>query len=266
MKKTTLVLSIFLSFFVGSQTDILNTDFQSGIPVTYTVVDNDGLTPNSQVAEYTAAWISIQDPENSLNTAASSTSFFDPIGTADRWLISPALTLGNYGNYFEWRAKSQDASYPDDYLVLVSATDNQLASFTDTIGYVMEENFEWTARKVNLSTEGYDGQTIYIAFVNVTENGFKLYVDDIHCWKNDPVGINENTAKLSLKVYPNPFIDKLTIETNEEILGIGLFSLNGSELIHTTNKELNASNIPSGIYFVKIITPSGTSSIKVLKN
>ena len=40
------------------------------------IVDNDFNAPNSQVANFTSAWIGIVDPEDSTNKVAAATSFF----------------------------------------------------------------------------------------------------------------------------------------------------------------------------------------------
>jgi hypothetical protein len=263
MRRSLIIICAVSSFSAIAQTELLNTDFQTGMPVNYTVVDNDGLSPNSAVAEFTSAWITLEDPEYPGDQVAASTSFFEPIGTADRWMITPAITLGAFGNFVEWSARSQDASYPDDYLVLVSNTDAQLSSFTDTIGYVNEENFEWTTRTVDLSDEGYDGQTIYIAFVNVTENGYKLYIDDIRVWKDDPAGINEQTL-ISAKVYPNPFSDTFTIETSEEA-EITVFNSNGRMIVATHDKTIDLRSYPNGVYYVNVNTSTGVKTIKAVK-
>lgn len=265
MQKIIFLFSLFITTICFGQTDILLTDFQTGMPVAYTIVDNDSLTPAAQVSEYTSAWITVQDPENSLDTVASSTSFFDPIGTANRWLITSPVVLGAFGNLIEWEAKSHDASFPDDYLVLVSTTDSLITSFTDTIGYVMEENAEWTVRSVNLSNEGYDNQTIYVAFVNVTENGFILYVDDIRVWKEDPVSISENESTISLNVYPNPTKGELTVSCSEEIEKMTLFSSNGQLLLQSKEPKMNIESYPNGVYFLHIKTAQSVKTIKVLK-
>jgi len=263
-------LIFFLTFSISSlgfgQTDLLLTDFQTGMPVSYTIVDNDGLTPAAQVSEYTSAWITVQDPENTLDTVAGSTSFFDPAGLANRWMITPALTLGTFGNFVEWEAKSHDASFPDDYLVLVSTTDTQLASFTDTIGHIIEEYAEWTVRSVNLSTEGYDNQTIYLAFVNITYDGFKLYVDDIHVWKNDDVAVDELNKAVTVSVYPNPTKGILTIQSESSFESAVLLNTNGQVLLKTTEKSINIEAYPNGVYFLKVNTNEGIKTIKVLKD
>lgn len=265
MKRITLIIILLASANAFCQTDILFTDFQTGIPVSYTIVDNDGNTPDAQVAEYTSAWIAVQDPENPTDTVASSTSFFSPTGTANRWLITPALTLGAYGNIVEWEGKSQDASYPDDYMVLVSTTDNQITSFTDTVGWFIEENFEWTTRQINLSDSGYVSQTIYLAFVNITEDGFKLYLDDIHAWKDDPVSVVELDNINSITVYPNPSHGIINLKSSSEIEETTVLSSNGRVLMKTSSTTFDISELPTGIYFLSIKCDSGIVSKKILK-
>ncbi|MEN9997997.1 MAG: hypothetical protein RI922_987 [Bacteroidota bacterium] len=265
MRITLLFLASCITIFANSQTDIFTTDFQTGIPVNYSIVDNDVLTPDSQVANFTNAWIALQDPENSLDTVAGSTSFFSPVGTASRWLITPAINLGAYGNFIEWEAKSHDASYPDDYMILISTTDTQIASFTDTIGKVIGENFEWTNRQINISTQGYNNQTVYIAFVNNTEDGFILYLDDIHVWKNDPVGISELTLSSDVNVYPNPTVDFVKVETSATIVQLELLSINGDKLLISSTDQLSILSQPVGVYFVKVITDKGIAVKRIIK-
>ena len=191
-----------LAFQFFGQISVFETDFQGGIPSEMTIIDNDLNVPNTAVSEYTDAWICISDPENPSDSVAASTSWFTPIDTADRWLITPQLILGSYGNSIYWDSKSQDASYPDDYYILASTTDMNPSSFVDTLGYIQQENFEWTNRSVDLSAEGYDSQSIYIAFVLRTYDGFKLYIDDIQVFKDDDAS-NQETSNIGTKIDNN---------------------------------------------------------------
>jgi hypothetical protein len=180
--------------------------------------------------------------------------------SASRWMITPPLALGAFGNYIEWNAKSQDPSYPDDYLVLVSTTDNQLASFTDTIGYIKEENFEWTNREVNLFTEGYHDQTIYVAFVNRSLDGYKLYMDDIEVRKDDPVGLHESSP-ISFVVYPNPSSDMIFVSGSQKLEKMELLDLNGMLLETTATSYMNVQTLPTGMYLIRC-TMNGVTSTK----
>ena len=264
MKK---ILSIVLALFglnVQAQTTILSTDFQQGIPSNYTMVDNDGFTVNADVSEFTAAWITLPDPENPTDTVAATTSYFESADTASRWLITPPVSLGAFGNYISWNAKSHDPSFPDDYLVLISTTGTNLNDFTDTLGYVEQENFEWTNREVNLGSQGYVNQTVYFAFVDVTYDGFILYLDDIIVRKEDPVGINElNTVHTSL--YPNPAKDFIQIKSDTPIESIRVFNMSGNELLFSNEEKLNVAALSNGTYLVHIQTTEGISVQRFIK-
>ena len=87
----TFLLLSFSSF--GQGTVLFNDDFQQGIPGSFSMLDLDLNTPNTQVSEFNAAWIAVVDPENALDTVAAATSFFENPDTANRWLITPAINL-----------------------------------------------------------------------------------------------------------------------------------------------------------------------------
>lgn len=181
-------------------------------------------------------------------------------------MITPAISLGAYGNFIEWQAKSHDASYPDDYMLLVSTTDNQISSFTDTIYTVIGENFEWTTRQISLSANGYNSETVYLAFVNNTEDGFILYLDDLHAWKEDPVSVNEISAAIQVNIYPNPTAEIVNVETAAQLIQIELLSLNGDVMLSSKNSSLNLSNYPVGVYFLRVVTGEGIVVKRIIKN
>lgn len=257
-----LALITVTSTIVFGQVDLINENFQSGIPVNWTIANNDSNSPVDPI--YTNAWVVVADPENNLDSVASSTSYFNPADTASRWLITPPLLLGAYGNHISWKAKSHDPSYPDDYIVLVSTTNTELASFTDTIGLVQEENFEWTYRQVDLALEGYISQTIYVAFVNNTVDGYILYMDSIHAVKEDPVSINE-IQKLEFSVYPNPASDKIQIVSPFDITSIRIINTSGQVVMKENNPEFLISSLDSGVYYIEALINGYTVTRKFIK-
>jgi len=244
--------TLFFSSF-WSQTTVFETGFDNGIPTSMSLVNNDLNTPNDAVSEYTEAWICVSDPENQTDSVAASTSWFTPVDTADRWLITPALALGSYGNAVKWNAKSQDASFPDDYYVLVSTSGTDLSNFTDTIGYIQQENFEWIERSVNLSELGYDDQTIYIAFVLRTYDGFKLYIDDILVTKEDDASIGENSLG-DIVIYPNPCQDILHIQSEAFLEKVLILDLSGKLVLKSTSNVINVQSLEMGSYMVRVYT------------
>lgn len=265
MKSLSLIF-LLIGSFSFAQTTVLFDSFETGIPLYYTMINNDGFTPNAAVSEYTEAWISATDPDDASNKVASSTSYFDPVGRADRWLVSPQITLGAFGNILSWNAKSHDGSYPEDYYILLSTTTNDFASFTDTLGLVIDESQYWTNYEINLSEKGYDNETVYIAFGLRTYDGFKMYLDSVYLRKDDPAGITSLNNELSFNVYPNPTNDIINIDFDGYLDRIRVLSVTGKEIHAGKDKSINLSSIESGIYFVELSSGNSKAVKRIIKN
>ncbi|MDX1652915.1 MAG: choice-of-anchor J domain-containing protein [Brumimicrobium sp.] len=261
MKVFFIIIFSSLAFTSAAQIDILIENFDAAsLPATWTVIDNDGNTPASQVSEYTEAWIQKEDPINSGNGTASSTSYFDPVNRADRWLISPQITLGGSGNFISWKGLSHDPSYPDSYKVMISTTSNNIADFTDTLVVISNELPDWTEHTEAL--EAYAGTSIYIAFVNTTFNGFKLYLDSVYVREQDPLSVenlysmNQNKAM----IYPNPATEKLFIG-GEKIKEVEIISFEGKVMFHSDehfNSSVDLTKYSPGFYFAVVRFTNGT--------
>ena len=257
---------LFSFQIVHSQTPILTTDFQQGIPSTFTIIDNDNNTPNPSVSEYSSAWISTPDPDSVFDTVAASTSYFEPTGIANRWLITPQLSMGSFGNYLSWNARSHDPSFPDDYLILVSTSDNQITSFNDTIGHIVEENNQWTNREVNLSDSGYNNQSIYIAFVNITDDGYKLYIDDINVRKDDPLSSYSLSNSSQVTIYPNPSSDYINVNKKMNFDYLEIISVSGKKIIESSSYRIDINHLKKGLYYVNLYQGTNKTCKLIIKN
>jgi hypothetical protein len=267
MVKYIFFLTIILTVSkINAQITLFNVDFQNGIPSNFSMINNDGLTPDPAVSEFTSAWISTIDPLNVTDSIAASTSFFSPIGSASRWLITPKVKLGSFGNFIEWNARSQDASFPDDYLVLISRTTPTIAAFEDTIAKLSAEYVDWTLRTVDLSLKGFNDDSVYVAFVNKTNNGYKLYIDDIRIWKEDPASLIEVTNVNTVDVFPNPSTDFVKISTIDAFKSATIYTLNGQEILTSTNQKIAIHALENGVYFISIATSKGIVSVRFVKN
>ena len=264
MIKKLIALFFLLGTHAYGQVEIYNENFQTGLPSTYTIINNDGLTPNSAIVGFDSAWVELVDPLNSADTIVGSTSYFTPAGQASRWLITPPITIGSFGNILYWNARSHDPSYPDDYMILISTTDTQISSFTDTLYGVINELETWQARNVNISDSGYVSQTVHIAFVNNTYDGFKLYIDDIRMVKEDPVGLIENTMD-KISIYPNPSSDFIFINGNFTKATFAIYSLTGELLLTSSDFKIDVSELEAGQYLVVTETKSTTYRNKFIK-
>jgi uncharacterized protein (TIGR02145 family) len=82
-------------------------------------------------------------------------------------------------------------------------------------------------------------------------------------------GLENISYKKELKVFPNPALDNITIDYAEKINRISIFNLLG-ELVYqrqasNIRNEINVSNLPNGIYIMKIDSAEGTVQQKFIK-
>ena len=187
MKKLLLIASFLAIPFFGSG-QIFQENFDGAGPgfAAWTLIDVDGLTHAANVAEFNAgAWIrkdrggptpNYGGPDGDF--AAMSSSWYDPAGTSNDWLISPQITLPAAAAFLQWDAKAQDPQYKDGYKVMLAPNGgNTVADFTVQLFSIAAENSTWTTRTISLAA--YAGTNVRIAFVNNSNDMFVLLVDNI---------------------------------------------------------------------------------------
>lgn len=154
-------------------------DFSDGMEG-FTTYDIDGRTPNSAAQEYGfAPGIAWQLMQVDRNPAAVSNSSYTPIGLAEDWLITPAIVVGE-GQTLTFNSQTVSLSTTTKIGkldVLVSTTGVETTDFTN----VLDENLSIRSdlAKYSYDLSAFAGQTIYIAFVNVSMNKDFLVIDDI---------------------------------------------------------------------------------------
>ncbi|MDR0833986.1 MAG: T9SS type A sorting domain-containing protein [Candidatus Symbiothrix sp.] len=159
-------------------------------------------------------------------------------------------------------------------LLLMGLTIQVSAQSSDTL-YVNSESATLVAfdlnkvEKVTFSEQDFsvydtDGYATTTLFDDVATLSFvRLFAND---QPSDIVEVKE----LELKVYPNPVVDYLTVESGPDIRDVRLFSLTGALLLHKTQLTspvtLSFSNTPAGVYVLRIETGEGVSFKKIIKN
>ena len=94
-------------------------------------------------------------------------------------------------------------------------------------------------------------------------------------WKNNFTNMTNTSSTLDvstvekseLKIYPNPFTDFISINQNDELEFVELYSITGNLVKKTQNtKQIDVRDLPSGIYILKATTKKGTFiSKKIMK-
>lgn len=261
MKKLSLALILMHAVYLNAQQVVLEEYFESGIPNTWTVIDGDGYTVHPSVSNFQAAWIGLTDPFNPNNNIAGSTSYFEPENQAYRFLITPQIALGAYGNILSWSSMSHDPSFPDWIMVLISTTGTEIEDFTDTLFRLNNEFPYWTSRSINLSDSGYVDQNVYLAFVNHTNRGFKLYVDSVQVEVNNPAN-TPNASISSVRMFPNPANEILNFYSTETIQTLEIIDVSGKRLYFQESPEssIDVSQLQPGIYYLRFMVGDSVES------
>jgi hypothetical protein len=78
---------------------------------------------------------------------------------------------------------------------------------------------------------------------------------------------NENS--MTFNVYPNPANDFINIETNNNYdsnFKISIYNSLGIKVIETSNENtINIEDLPSGMYFINVMTEKFSQTKKVMK-
>jgi hypothetical protein len=80
-------------------------------------------------------------------------------------------------------------------------------------------------------------------------------------------GTNElqTGAEKGVRVFPNPFANRFTIETDEQVNEVKLYNMMGQVIYTGTSKEVNTTQLPYGVYILHVVTNKNTYVQRVLK-
>ena len=96
-----------------------------------------------------------------------------------------------------------------------------------------------------------------------------VFVDNIYFHKGAPLSTND-FALSELKVYPNPSQDVWNIKTNNIVINaIQVYDILGNLVISknpsSTQTEIDASRLSTGVYIAKVATEQGNSTFRLIR-
>ena len=82
---------------------------------------------------------------------------------------------------------------------------------------------------------------------------------------SDLLDIPEN-EKLVVNIYPNPFTDKITIQSNA-LNTFKMFDITGKQIIvNSSSNRINTTSLDAGIYFLNVESNNASKTFKLIKN
>lgn len=175
----------------------------------------------------------IQHPLLGEHALAACTWFTDA-GTADRWVVLPAMEIKDKNAWFAWDAMSYNPTYLESYRVKVSDGRDYWVDY-NTEATINDESVYHKTRGISLAK--YAGKTVHIAINVKTHEGEALVLDNL--------GVYGSVAKSG--------IEDITLgnETDADS-PVHFYNLQGA--------EVNIEDMPAGIY----IRRQGNTTTKIL--
>lgn len=254
MKKTlffTLMLGITTLGFAQSEpgTVIFEEDFNNMTTISgYLRNLPDGWTTyednNANYSDYSnwgKSWVGLNYDDVLGGVAGCCTYFTSETAAADRWLVTPAISITEGGLYLNFKAITANPNYPDRLEVKVSTGSSAKADFTNTLMPVTTID-DGDIEEYMLDMTAYAGQTVYIAFVCTSVNAVYLLVDDVKVLKPYSNGI-----ELSAFATPNYAPAGQSINITGTIINKGINPLQSYDVVYTANGEQSATFTVSGI-------------------
>lgn len=76
----------------------------------------------------------------------------------------------------------------------------------------------------------------------------------------------ENVSATATKIYPNPVVDRLNLETEEDVLYIRVYNMYGVEVARIANANaIDLTSLAAGNYLVRVQTATGVSTHRIVK-
>lgn len=240
-------------------------DFENGMPedFTFRVEDEGTINPGAgaEFNEYGWGIFNIVEHAQFGEHVLAGCSWIDGASQADRWCILPRVKITSENAYLVWDVASFNEYFPEDYRVKVSSGDDTAWDYW-TEASIYAESPQFKTRGVDLSS--YSGKDVYIAFQLVSKNCENLILDNIGLYGQceQLSGVEEIIDdKQSIDVSVK---DGIVMVKADDIVKVSIYDIDGRELLQTTQSQVNASALNSGLYVVKVETQSGVATSKII--
>ena len=158
-----------------------------------------------------------------------------------------------------------------------------LSTYT-TVAFIKVFNSDFSVLKQESVALGGDGSTFSVTYDNVesedavVQYGFQVFglnanpLDEAALGSvivtSEQLGVSDFTA-INVSVYPNPTINKINIQSDEQITNVVVYNTLGQMVMNSapdaTNFSMETANLDAGIYFAKLSTEKGSKTVKFIK-
>jgi photosystem II stability/assembly factor-like uncharacterized protein len=220
------------------------------------------------------------------NTVAYVNHYYIQQNGQEAYLISNKVKLGAGTGAQNWLtydyAYSGYAAGYDDGLRIDISTDcgstwdsiyGAIGADLQTTAYVGSPWYptcgSWATDSINLSNWGLNGDTIMVRFVAINDYGNRFFMDNVNInGQNIIIGLEDEVTNFHTSIYPNPTKGMFSIRTDVADLKLEIYTALGRLVIKESVtgglQQIDLSQQPKGIYFVKLMHDGKTEQRKLI--
>lgn len=214
------------------------------------------VTIGDDVTSDTAIYDITQDPTNANRLA---------LGTSSGVFVSldKGLTWNSASGFV-----ANKVAYSDVNSGVLVATTYTSQNDIFNINYSVDNGTNWTnvdradllETESNSVTVDFSDKKAYI-YIASTDLGLLGYNLNLDILANNEV----SNEKATVLVYPNPVVDVVKIDS-KNLKSVALYDMNGKKLLESNKTEINVSQLPKGVYVLRIVTSDNSIvSKKIIK-
>lgn len=163
-------------------------------------------------------------------------------------------------------------SNPNDFSFQINFDQTWLYEGTNLLIEIRHSGSGISSRTVHAagtSAPGYG--TLYSACWQSTASVLQGNFSYVQITAEESLGTSTVTIDSELQIFPNPVRDMIQIKSNLQIASYEIYNVNGqiitSNLMRLNNSKIDASQLPKGIYLLKLTDTKGNTQIsKFIKN
>ena len=272
MKKNYVLIAMVLTAFAANaQTPVTIENADFGLPA-------DGVKYDKSVNQI-PGWKSDDLIDNDNGREGSYTAYMLNTGGSIYNVLAEVIpaTSATYKLTFDGTVGwNQEAGTEVDFIVTFSslasgaATTTRVPIQTVTIKVGVDPN---SAEVTIPAGAAYAGANLVIEVdcytPSLTNTNTWVGFDNFALTKTEVVTKVQNIKSISLKTYPNPFNNNLTVESAEVMKSISIYSVNGQRIkdvtVNSTRASIGTSDFSKGVYMLKIETENGVKTMSVVK-
>jgi hypothetical protein len=202
---------------------------------------------------------------SALNSATSNYDIYSSINNGQNWSLSNSGVPLGY-NTIDFTVSSNGDVYAACSKLETSSFVPKLLKSTNSGNSWVEITMSGLANVNNVNSIIFSGNTLLLSALNSATSNYDIYSS------SSLSGYLEISPLISnLKVFPNPsngFINVAVSRNNIVIKNIEIISIYGTviKIINTDFNSINISDLPNGIYFLKVHYGKAFELIKITKN